>query len=354
MRAELVIIGAGPVGLSSALALSDAGLSCIVVPATRPAEAAFGAVEPTAPRLPWQQPDLVNHLQARSHALWSAWLAALGQATGVDLAYRRIGQLLVDDAAARAPDEAGREWTSAMALDREPRLVTQHERALWQADFRQIRHDRLLRALGLALHERRLPVLADAEALALDIAGSRIDGLRLGDGRWVRGDAYIMASESAAAGLLVNSGLDALDTDPRRAWRLLFNPGSRQLASLVVTGDLCLVPQPGGRLLAIDLEPARAPQAAARSGEELLDRVLRRLPGLSPFDLESEWQAPLPGLGAGHPMLGAYPHLLNLWVNLGHCQNGLDIVPAMAELLADHLDGGPGYPELAVRLSTRR
>ncbi len=352
-RADLVVVGAGPVGLSTAFALVENGLSCVVVPASavdRQPEVPQD-VEVSAPAAGWMQPSLVNQLQVRSRRLWMDWMVRLAQETGVDLGYSRVGLLLVGGAADTAPESLEPGWEQVVPAHCEPRLSCAEIRGLFNPAFSQVRHKRLAHSLRLALRGRGTVIVDDQHVRAVDVTGNVAPGLWLSGGDYLQADAIILAAESDNDSLLFESGLDALELPLPQAHHLLFNPGSRLLKHVVCTDDLVLVPQPDGRLLAIDTDRADRYGGEDEALDMLLTRAANRLPALSRFDLQRHWLAPRPGHEGGRPMLGPHPHLRNLWVNAGHFRNGLDIAPAMAELLVEHLQGGPGFPELGVTVA---
>ncbi len=354
-RADLVVVGDGPVGLSTAFALAESGLSCLVAPVAGADDALSmpAGVEATAPRVAWRQDRLLNALQARSRRLWLDWMVRLAQETGVDLGYSRIGLLLVGEVAESAPETLMPGWEWVMPVSCEPRLSCAEIHGLFGAGFSQVRHDRLVHSLRLALRTRGVPLLDEQRVSRIEITGNVAPALQLDDGTSLQADAVILAAEDDNAQLLFESGLDELELPEARAHHLLFNPGSRLLNHVVSSDELLLLPQPDGRLLAVDTGPADRYGSSDEALDMLLTQVGNRLPALSRFDLQRHWLAPLPGPAGGRPMLGLYPHLRNLWINAGHYRNGLDIAPAMGELLAEHLQGGPGFPELGVTLRQR-
>ena len=46
------------------------------------------------------------------------------------------------------------------------------------------------------------------------------------------------------------------------------------------------------------------------------------------------------------PVIGRVPDQPNLWAHFGHGHQGFTLGPVTAEILAEELDGGPGWAEL--------
>jgi len=46
------------------------------------------------------------------------------------------------------------------------------------------------------------------------------------------------------------------------------------------------------------------------------------------------------------PVVGRVPDQPNLWAHFGHGHQGFTLGPVTAEILADQLNGGHGWPEL--------
>ncbi len=354
-RADIVIVGSGIVGLTTALALTEAGLEVTVVEAG--AFESDGADEIDAPPLPpWSYPAPVQRLMRRSRRLLPELVLRLAQQTGVDCEHRRAGLLLAGEVVGQ-----GAEWLARTDMHAVPGRVGDFESALSGpdrsavlfAEAGQVRHRRLRQALVLSLAARGVAVWRGRRAARLRVAGNIVLGVELAGGARVDADAVVLAGGSGANPLLFDSGLEPLDIDPPRSPLLLLNPVSRLLGRMVNTGEVFLLPRPDGRILAGPVIDAPADARVPPDFEELTTRVLDTLPALSGFDLEARWF----GFGAVRapvPSVGAYPQLRGLWVNAGHFRAGLGIATAAAELLADQLSGGPTVPGLAARLAGSR
>src|SRR4051812_12103800 len=98
--ADVVVVGAGAIGLAIADRLAASGLSVIVHDAGEPGrEASWAAGGILSPVHPHRYPEALLRLAARSVELWGPFARELEQRAGVDLEVRRSGilRLVVDD-----------------------------------------------------------------------------------------------------------------------------------------------------------------------------------------------------------------------------------------------------------------
>lgn len=346
-QADIIVVGAGLVGLTTAMALRRAGLRPLVIEAGE--DDAMGA----AVHAPWRLPHWLQDMVSQHAERLPELVTQLGQLTGVDCELRRAGLVLVGDQA-----DGGQIWIEqhrddchwGQVANFEPGLSGGERDALLLAGVRRVRASRLAHALRLALPRWQVPVISGRPVLRLDVAGNIVLGVELADGRYLGAEAVVLAAGSQINPILFDSGLERLAIDPPMVAQLLFNPGERLIQHAVNTGDCALVPLHDGRILAIDLQGAiDDPDAAV---EDLFERVGNWLPALSRFDLQASGMGPGPALSEQGPAVGAYPQLRGLWVNAGHARRGLDISLAAAASLAGQLDGGPVDKTLAARLAT--
>jgi glycine oxidase len=345
MSAEIIVVGSGVVGLSSAMALRQAGCVPLVVDGGELGDEAVWSLPP------WELPAGIGELIERNDQRLPELVTELGQATGVDCEIHRTSLLIVGEPAA-----AGRTW-----LDTHPDLirrgqVASFEPALSGADRQatlietrsRVRSSRLARALGLALPQWQVEILSGRPVARLDVSGNIVLGVELADGGRISAEAVVMAAGANANRLLFDSGLEPLQLDPAEAPYLLFNPGQRLIGNIINTGDCCLAPLNDGRILAVDFSTAREASQAAL--DDLMQRVGNWLPALSRFDLQASGFGPSPGLGNGLPAIGAYPQVRGLWINGGHLRSGLGVGLAAAEMLAEQMTGGSVMADYLPRL----
>jgi glycine oxidase len=346
-RAEIIVVGSGLTGLTTAHALQRAGHRVMVINAGDEGDAGVAAVPP------WQLPDVLENMARYTCDLLPELVVELGQATGVDCEIHESALLLV----AEAMEEAGEwlkhhqhEYAHGPVADFEPGLAFADRNALQVRIAHRVRPSRLARALAFALPQTNVSIIRDSSVRRLDVAGNIVLGVELADGRRYRAEAVVMAAGARTNPLLFDSGLERLTVDPHRTTHLLFNPGQRLISQVVHGGDCCLAPLADGRLMAVDLTAGQECEKTAI--EDLYARVSNWLPALSRFDLENIGLGPKPGLETGLPAIGAYPQMRGLWVNAGHLRRGLEISLAAGELLADQMNGAAPVSELVCRFES--
>jgi glycine/D-amino acid oxidase-like deaminating enzyme len=345
-RADIIVVGAGLVGLTTALALREAGFRPLVLEGGDEDAPAMSILPP------WRLPAIIQDMAQRHAAQMPELVVRLGQLTGVDCEFRRDGLVLIGDQA-----DGGQAWLNAnksfwqwgQVASFEPALTGAELDAMLLTGMTRVRASRLARALRLALPRWQVPVVSGRPVARLQVAGNIVLGVELADGLMVEAESVVLAAGSRSNALLFDSGLDPVRIDSPPVAHLLFNPGQRLISHAINTGDCCLLPYPDGRILAADLmaRDCEAEQAV----DDLLERVGNWLPALSRFDLEASGLGPRPGLGEDLPAIGAYPQMRALWINGGHARRGLEISLAAGECLADQLDGGAVPKSLAVRLA---
>ncbi len=346
-RAEIIVVGSGLTGLTTAHALQRAGHRVMVVNAGDEGDAGVTAVPP------WQLPQVLENMTRYSCDLLPELVVELGQATGVDCEIHGSALLLIAEAldeAAQWLEQHRHECSRGPLSEFEPGLAYGDRNAVQVRIAHRVRPSRLARALAFALPQFNVSIIRDSSVRRLDVAGNIVLGVEMADGRRYRAEAVVMAAGARTNPLLFDSGLERLAVDPLRTTHLLFNPGQRLISQVIHGGDCCLAPLADGRLMAVDLTAGQECEKTAI--EDLYARVSNWLPALSRFDLENVGLGPKPGLESGLPAIGAYPQMRGLWVNAGHLRRGLEIGLAAGELLADQLGGAAPVPELVCRFES--
>ncbi len=370
-RPRIAVVGAGVVGLSVAWRLAGRGALVDLfdagdVPGGRPHAASWASAGFLAPNVDLPAtPRPLDVLNRRSAARWPAFAAELAEASGIDVALRREGTLIValgdalgdaldgaDARALRASYDAHaadpaltQRWLDADEVAAlEPALARTVAAARWSGDDVQVDNRRVLEALAIAA--RRAGVRPHPRTpVSLDLADA-------GDGgapRVVRPDdstAYdtVLVAAGAWSGAL--PGLPAPLPPPVRpvAGQMLalrMPPDAPLLRHVVLTPDVYLVPRRDGRLLVGATTEERGFDAPLTAGgiHTLLAGVRRALPAADALPLGELWSGLRPASPDGAPLLGwLSPRVA---IAAGHHRNGILLAPVTADAMAALLLGEP-------------
>ncbi len=355
-RPDVLIIGAGVAGLTTAESLRRAGFKVALIDAGPPAgESSWAGGGILCPVPPWNYPDVVNALVARSRELYPELIERIEAGTGIDCEYRRTGLLLMLDPGRRGLawlDQHGDSHERGPVGRFEPQLAHPDQPALRLGGIPQVRNPRLGRALTLWLRSQGVDIFSHTPVARLKLAGDLVDGAELGCGRHLSAGAVVLAAGAWTDRLLLASGLQPLGIDPVRGQMLLFNPGRRLITNIINGGSGYLIPRADHRILAgSTVEAVGFERRPTRNAyHAILQSATAMLPALTEAALECQWTGFRPGVRDDRPHIGAYPGARCLWINSGGFRNGLGIAPAAAEALQRQLDGGAGFEACAPRI----
>ncbi len=342
MRPDFLIIGAGAVGLASALELSRRGARVTVLDrANTGAESTWAGGGILSPLLPWQYGEAVNALSEYSRALYPDWCARQQALSGLDADYRRSGMLvLAPFSQAQAFDWCSRhEWRCELRPRAEFVPATDAEEALWLPDVAQVRNPRLIHVLRAAALAEGVNIVESAEVTGLIAEQGHVQRVKTTQGDFSAA-AFVVAA-GAWSGTL--PGLEALSTRvyPVRGQMLLFKLPPDTLHTLVVQNGAYLIPRKDGHVLAgSTLEWTGFDKSTTDAAKrDLLAFAAGILPALSELVLTRHWSGLRPGSPDNVPVIAAYPDYSNLYINSGHFRYGVTMAPGSAVLLADLIEG---------------
>ena len=300
---EVIVIGAGAIGLSIAWRTAQRGMDTLVLDAERPAHGATGVA--AGMLAPVTEADFGEEaliaLNLASLMLWPAFAADLQRITGIDCGYRESGALTV--AVDRDDDELLRRlhaYQRSLGLD-----------AQWLSarDCRRIEPGLAPRVAGgiLAAHDRQVSPrpLARALARALEAAGGELRAgrraVRLAprEGGWsveLAGGECLEAGSVVVAAGAESGGLDGIPEHARvpvrpvkgQILRLRARPPVALPARRVIrTPEVYAVPRDDGELVIGATVEERGWDRSVTAGGvlELLRRAYEALPGIAELEL---------------------------------------------------------------------
>lgn len=328
---DAIVVGAGAIGMATALALHARGLSCLVLERGRVgAESSWAGGGILAPLRPWHYPEAVWALVARSRMLYSDWRDHLQARSGLDIELLDCGACLIDE----ADLDRARDWHAQQGLPCQDTRCGDRT-ALSMPWVQQVRNPRLIRALRGTLEASGVAVYENTVVTGLAREGDRVTGVTTTNGHL------------HAANTVIAAGAWSGDFDDRIASRV--RPMRGQMLRLEIApsripgAGVWLLPDAyvivradGTTLLGSTVEDVGFDKSIT---EEARDRLLAvaadYLPWTAQARVVDHWAGLRPGSADGKPIIGADEMLPGLWWNTGHFRTGLAMAPASAERLAE-------------------
>ncbi len=339
--ADVTVVGAGIVGLCTALALADRGLSVYLIGAARPGEASPAAAGILAASLEDTHgpvaPASVHDFAVAARDRYVAYLPDLVERSGVSVPFNRYGVLQVAFDAATAEslrESSNGRWLDAPALSAiEPAAGHAMGAMLHDLDG-AVDNVAMLRALRDAAdcspHIARIPALVASISVNRDGVTCTTAPTRetyhapiavLAAGAWVAGIPGVPRS---------------LPIDPLRGQMLAVAAPAEVRLRHVIYGPQAYVVPRGERILVgatlerVGFDPSTNPAALAalRAGGAQI------LPGVADAPLLSSWAGLRPATPDLLPIIGPDPDYPALVYACGHSRNGILMAPLTADCVA--------------------
>ncbi len=353
---DVVVAGAGVVGLSVAWRAAQRGLSVTVVdeaPGTGASFAAAGMLAPVA-EAAYGEESLVA-LSRESLALYPAFAAELEQASGTSVGLRTAGTLLVgfDEDDARALEHAhafhlelgleASRLTPRACRSQEPALSPRLRAGVRIAGDHSVEPRSLHAALLTACRSAGVE-LVQARVAGLVVDGGRATGVRLEDGRTQLGGSTVLALGAWSGRLSgVPEGTVPVRPVKGQILRLQGTPLLEGTVRALVRGrSVYLVPYGADRLVvgATVEEQGFDPRVTAGAVLDLLRDATEVVPDLVELELVETLARWRPGTPDNGPLLGP-SSLPGLVLATGHYRNGVLLAPLTGQVVADVLAGEP-------------
>jgi len=351
---ELVIVGAGAIGLLTALTLAEAGLAVRVLERGRIGrEASWAGGGILSPLHPWRYLPEVRRLAAAGMAAYPQLARDLCEHTGIDPEWQASGLLIVEAEDTPFPEDPvgfgageGYTWTLMPGTEASRTFpafrLRPDRRALWCPEVAQIRNPRLLQALYRRCQQLgvRFDEEIEVHAFRRD-EGGRLRAIVTTDGD-IPCTSAVVTTGAWTGRLLQAAGLK-LPVKPIRGQMLLLQGQPGALPCLLLHGPHYLVQRRDGLLLVgsstEDVGFDKSSSSAVR--EELLDFVHAFFPPSRSYAVLRQWAGLRPGSPDNLPFIGAVPGWEGLFVASGHFRYGLTMAPATAALLKEQILGDP-------------
>lgn len=326
MATDIIVVGGGIVGCTTALFLKDAGHQVTVVERNQIAaqtsgEASWAGAGLLFPLLPWFYKDEVNQLSLDGAAQYPALCKRLLAETGVDPQYIQSGMLI------KPPFDQ----TLAMAWCQQHQVrVQQKNGSLLLPEVGQVRNPRLLQALKECLIKNGVQLIENTQLEPIQET-EYIDSWATDTGERLSADQYIVTSGAWSFELLKATTIK-LNIKPMRGQILLYRVPAGLLNQIIYQDGFYLVPRNDGYLVAgSTLEDVGFDTGVTEAIKQELQRKAEAiLPALKDAPILKHWSGLRPGTPENLPTIAAHPTVKNLYLNTGHFRYGLTMAPASA------------------------
>ncbi len=349
---EVVVVGAGMAGVSTALALASRGVAVNLVDSGRPANAATGAsAGMIAPQYESPGPGPLYRAGIVSRAAWPTFARRLGEMAGAELPLEVSGMLVANfDEAEERDARTSVDWqraagqsaeilSPAEAGELQEGLGPEARSWLWLPDEGQVDAQRLVDLFDAALRRTDIRLLTGTPVREIALRGGAAEGVVLEDGRRVSADRVVVAAGAWSAGLA------AAPVRPIRGQMLRMSPGPLPLRRIAANhGGRYLVPRSDHTVLAgSTMEDAGFDRSITESGANDIRAACARLvPAVMESNALEQWADLRPISIDGVPILGPDPQIAGLFHATGAGRSGILLGPLIGEIISGAiLDGDP-------------
>lgn len=342
MLTDVVVVGGGLTGLMAAERLSREGLFVTVVDRGEPG-AAWGSTGLVAPVLDGAAPEALWALVDDAVHRWPDWLVdsdledqvprAQGLLAAAESPFHR--QELERTFGRWARRHPAAHWLAGSELaDAVPGLGRHVEAGLLHRDALSVDPRRLGACLAASIQRRGARIRWGTPALALEVRGDRVHGVRL-PGEILPGGAVVLATGAEVAGLWPDGG----DPPPAsvQRWTAVELFGAPAPPLPIVGRGRMVLPQPGGSTTLVSLaEGADYRSAPSAAGLRRTLDAADLVPSLADGRVVSLASHLTPVPPGGLPLLGDWPGLEGLSglvaaVAVG--PHGITLGPLMADVV---------------------
>ncbi|MDQ4049828.1 MAG: glycine oxidase ThiO [Actinomycetota bacterium] len=361
---DLVVVGAGLIGLSCAWRAAQAGMSVLVLEREEPGAGASGvAAGMLAPvtEAGFGEEALLE-LNLRARGLWGGFAAELEELTGMPSGYAEAGALMVaadrDDAEELRRLHAFQrrlgldsEWLTARECRRlEPALSPRVGGAILAPEDGHADPRAVMSALAAALAGAGGELLSPVEAESLEVDDGRVSGVRTADARSVKAGAVLLAAGAWSCQGQIGGECGAPSVRPVKGQllELRVRPGHSAPARRVIRTPRCYIVTRGdGRVVvgATVEEQGFDTAVTADAVFRLLEAAWEVMPEIGELELVSARAGLRPATPDNAPAIGRGELDGLLWAT-GHHRNGVLLAPLTARAIAAMLQGVEAPPEL--------
>jgi glycine oxidase len=354
--AEVIIVGGGVIGLTSARALAQRGVRevLLIERGRLGAEASWAAGGILAPQVEVDRKDDFFQLACASRDLYPAFAESLKEETGVDVELDTSGTLCLGFTSADEAELRHRyEWQKLERLEvewldgdearrLEPAISAEARCALrFPRDF-QVENRRLIDALVRANEELGTQFVTGSSVTALRIKDQKVLGVETSNG-FVAAPVVVVAAGAWASEIKSPAAnLPAIGIEPVRGQMLCFAARPQISRHVIYSSRGYLVPRRDGRVLAgSTVEHVGFEKGVTEEGLAAIKSMATEIaPDIAALPVTDSWSGFRPRAKDGFPVLGPTADIAGLFYATGHYRNGILLAPITGKVIADAIVDG--------------
>jgi glycine oxidase len=358
-QADVIVIGAGVIGLSTALRLQQAGLNVALLErgycGREASWAGAGIVSPGNPH----RHDSLYEIHCASLDRYPDFCAELEELSGFDVEYRRCGALdfLVTEqfvqmaqsnvrVTAEAKTPEGKPvlelLTPEQAAEIEPEVTGECHAFLHCRRTAQVRNPRLLAALVTACERTGVRIVEESPVESYELQGERVVGATAAGITYHAKHVVLCAGAwSSQIGPTAVSAL--IPVTPVRGQIVLAKLPEPPFTHVINRRDNYLVPRDDGHVL---IGTTKEPEAGydkrntAKETAQLMNTAVEMVPRLAEAAVPGMWAGLRPDTPDHRPYIGPVPGFGGLIAATGHFRIGLTLAPITADIVRDLIVNG--------------
>ena len=345
---DVIIVGAGIIGLSLAIELNKQGLRVLVVEKGEPGREASWAAGGMLVDRPAETLPGLRELATASARMYPEFVHELEDESGLKIDLRSVGTLVLSGVETGLPPvSAGHSPATTLVYalpqalaELEPalRILTQPDPHLAAVYIKERSVDpRHLTAAALtAARHRGIDFSSGDHVLTVEVVDGKASGIRTNKTQFAAG--MVVNCAGAWAGQV---GPHPLPTRPIKGQMLCVAMPQKEMVRHVVRApDVYLIPRSDGRMLiGTTVEEAGFDkQTVPETILKLRNAALDLVPKLADARILEAWAGLRPGTPDGLPILGATP-TPGYFLATGHFRDGILLAPVTARVMSQLITG---------------
>ncbi|KAJ8908082.1 hypothetical protein NDN08_008177 [Rhodosorus marinus] len=351
-NADVVVVGRGGIGLSTALEVAKNGGDVVVVGSFDTKSATWAAAGMLAPQAERLEEGPLLSLSLKSREMYPEYLEYLSAQSGEPVWLNDSGRFMSpllngEEGVLRSPPPA--RAGEALYFDCkgihsvEPSLSDQVAGGWIYGNDASVDNRQLYSALQAACERAGVQFIeGKVTGLSMQKGRNAIEAARLQDGTLIRGDQFVLAAGAWSRDLL------AIPVKPIKGQMLRLTPPAHKgrdayaLGSVLFGQSVYVVPRLDGSIVVgATVEDVGYREGVTALGiSSLLMEAIKLVPGLAEYTIDETWFGYRPTTPDHMPILGK-TRFSNATVATGHHRNGILLLPVTAKIMGNIIAGKP-------------